>query len=40
MSSYTLVSSDSHIIEPPDLWEQGIDRSTAERCQHTTAVGK
>ena len=39
MSRYTLISSDSHIIDPPDLWEQGIDCSTAELCQHTTAVG-
>ena len=26
MSTYTLISSDSHIIEPPDLWETRIDR--------------
>jgi predicted TIM-barrel fold metal-dependent hydrolase len=26
MSTYTLISSDSHIIEPVDLWETRIDR--------------
>jgi hypothetical protein len=31
MSTYRLISSDSHIIEPPDLWEQRIDRSFRDR---------
>jgi predicted TIM-barrel fold metal-dependent hydrolase len=31
MSGYTLISSDSHIIEPPDLWEQRIDRAFLDR---------
>jgi predicted TIM-barrel fold metal-dependent hydrolase len=31
MSTYTLISSDSHIIEPPDLWEQRIDRAFLDR---------
>ncbi|MGH8066490.1 MAG: hypothetical protein ACRERE_14885 [Candidatus Entotheonellia bacterium] len=26
MSTYTLISSDSHIIEPTDLWETRLDR--------------
>jgi hypothetical protein len=31
MSTYTLISSDSHIIEPPDLWTQRIDRAFTTR---------
>src|SRR4029450_12892721 len=31
MSTYTLISSDSHIIEPPDLWTQRIDRAFTPR---------
>ena len=31
MSTYTLISSDSHIIEPPDLWTQRIDRAFIAR---------
>jgi len=31
MSTYPLISSDSHIIEPPDLWTQRIDRAFTAR---------
>ena len=31
MSSYRLLSSDSHIMEPPDLWEKKIDPAFKER---------
>jgi predicted TIM-barrel fold metal-dependent hydrolase len=31
MSTYMLISSDSHIIEPADLWEQRIDRKFRDR---------
>ena len=31
MSTYMLISSDSHIIEPPDLWEQRIAREFRDR---------
>jgi predicted TIM-barrel fold metal-dependent hydrolase len=31
MTAYTLISSDSHIIEPADLWEQRIDRKFKDR---------
>jgi predicted TIM-barrel fold metal-dependent hydrolase len=31
MSTYMLISSDSHIIEPPDLWEERIDHEFRER---------
>jgi len=34
MSTYTLISSDSHIIEPPDLWTQRIDRAFKARAPH------
>ena len=34
MSTYTLLSSDSHIIEPPDLWTQRIDRAFRARAPH------
>jgi predicted TIM-barrel fold metal-dependent hydrolase len=31
MSSLGLISSDSHIVEPPDLWTERIERSFRER---------
>src|SRR5262249_58508461 len=31
MSTYPLLSSDSHIIEPPDLWTHRIDRAFTAR---------
>src|SRR5262245_2018709 len=31
MTTYTLISSDSHIIEPADLWEQRMDRRFQDR---------
>jgi hypothetical protein len=31
MITYTLISSDSHIIEPADLWEQRIARRFKDR---------
>ena len=31
MSTYPLISSDSHIIEPPDLWTHRIDRAFTAR---------
>ena len=41
MTAYTLISSDSHIIEPADLWEQRIDcrfKGRAPRLVHEGAV--
>ena len=34
MSSFRLVSSDSHIMEPPDLWENRIDSAYKDRAPH------
>ena len=34
MAEYRVISSDSHIIEPEDLWEQRIDRRFQERGPH------
>ena len=31
MTGYRLISSDSHVYEPPDLWEQRIDPAFRER---------
>ena len=31
MSSYKLISSDSHIFEPPDLWENWIEPKYRDR---------
>jgi uncharacterized protein len=31
MSTYALISSDSHIIEPGELWETRIDRRFRDR---------
>ncbi len=39
MSSYTLISSDSHIIEPADLWETRIDRKFQGRAPRLVHEG-
>ena len=37
MSSYRLISSDSHIVEPPDLWQERIDPKFRDRAPHMVA---
>ena len=39
MTAYTLISSDSHIIEPADLWEQRIDRRFKDRAPRLVHEG-
>jgi predicted TIM-barrel fold metal-dependent hydrolase len=39
MPTYTLISSDSHIIEPTDLWETRLDRHFRERGPHLVREG-
>ena len=39
MSDYKLVSSDSHIMEPPDLWLKHIDPEYKERAPHIVREG-
>ena len=39
MSMYQLVSSDSHIIEPADLWEKRIDTKFRERAPRIVREG-
>ena len=34
MSSHGVISSDSHILEPEDLWENRIDREYRDRGPH------
>ena len=36
MSRYRLISSDSHINEPPDLWEKRIDAKFKDRAPYLT----
>jgi predicted TIM-barrel fold metal-dependent hydrolase len=40
MVSYTLISSDSHIIEPADLWAPRIDRQFRERAPRLVHEGE
>src|SRR5918992_1978886 len=40
MSTYTLISSDSHIIEPADLWEARIDRKFQDRAPRLVHEGE
>jgi predicted TIM-barrel fold metal-dependent hydrolase len=40
MSTYTLISSDSHIIEPADLWETRIDRKFRDRAPRLVHDGE
>jgi predicted TIM-barrel fold metal-dependent hydrolase len=39
MSTYKLISSDSHIIEPADLWETRIDRQFKDRAPRLVHEG-
>jgi predicted TIM-barrel fold metal-dependent hydrolase len=39
MSTYKLISSDSHIIEPPDLWEKRIDPTFKDRAPRVVREG-
>jgi predicted TIM-barrel fold metal-dependent hydrolase len=39
MPTYTLISSDSHIIEPADLWETRIDRKFLDRAPRLVHEG-
>ena len=39
MSTYTVISSDSHIIEPADLWEKRIDPKFRDRAPHIVREG-
>ena len=34
MSTYRLISSDSHIFEPPDLWEKWIEPKYRDRAPY------
>jgi predicted TIM-barrel fold metal-dependent hydrolase len=40
MSTYPLISSDSHIIEPADLWETRIDRKFQDRAPRLVHEGE
>jgi hypothetical protein len=40
MATYTLISSDSHVIEPRDLWETRIDRKFRERAPRLVHEGE
>jgi excisionase family DNA binding protein len=40
MTTYTLISSDSRIIEPADLWEQRIDRRFKDRAPRLVHEGE
>ena len=34
MTSYRIISSDDHVVEPPDLWTAGIESRYRERAPH------
>jgi predicted TIM-barrel fold metal-dependent hydrolase len=40
MPSYPLISSDSHVIEPIDLWQSRIDRQFKDRAPHLVHEGE
>lgn len=40
MAGSILISSDSHIIEPPDLWTERIDRTYRDRAPHVVREEK
>ena len=39
MAKEIIISSDSHVFEPPDLWTTRIDRKFRERAPHMERVG-
>ena len=39
MDNHVVISSDSHVFEPPDLWTQRIDSRFKERAPHMVRVG-
>ena len=38
MSSYRLISSDSHVIEPSDLWTSRIETKFRDRAPHIESL--
>ena len=38
MSSYRIISSDNHVVEPPDLWTARIDSKFKGREPHVVRV--
>ena len=34
MADYKLISADSHVSEPPDLWAERVDQKYRERAPH------
>ena len=40
MSNYRMVSSDSHVMEPPNLWEERIDPAYKHRAPHVRREGE
>ena len=39
MPNYKLISADSHVFEPPDLWAKRIDAGFRERAPRIQRVG-
>jgi hypothetical protein len=39
MGTYRVISSDSHVFEPPDLWTRRVDRRLRERAPHWVREG-
>ena len=37
--AYPLISSDSHVVEPPDLWADRIERKFADRAPRVVQIG-
>ena len=35
MADYRIISSDNHVMEPPDLWVSRIDAKYRDRAPHT-----
>ena len=35
MSEYTLISADSHFVEPPNMWAERIDKKFRDRAPRT-----
>ena len=35
MAHYTLISADSHMCEPPDMWAERIDKQYRDRAPHS-----
>src|SRR2546422_389468 len=38
MRNYQIISADSHVVEPPDLWEKWLERKNTDKDAHLAGI--